>query len=460
MKKSILIGALAALMLFAFVACDNSTPGFSFKDVSYVTIEQNKDYIDGETPTAAGFSIVVNYTEGEPVVLNGAGNVTSTDNWVTVKANDDFSFTNSQGKEVPVVATAVEYKTVTGATISGITSATIDDTVTLDDLKNIVTAITNKKLVIEGTPVITLSYEGGTREFTLDDLADGEFGVVLSLWKDGKMADASTDFKADETYTVTLDKYRFGTNGWEEVKPVAQTGLSVNVVKATISQEKLTGIRLTYDVTSAALDEDIEDATTLPSTLYINDEVTVTVNKVYEKDGVERLAPITKNDDFVVQWSTGDDIAAKVDPVSGVFTFTVQNGKKYSADVFVNDPTLSQTQKAEIRIPAGKNAVVPEDTTDGTITIKQNTDVALAAGSISGDITKYVKFADGEGLENLDGTEKVAYTVTVDPVMSFSVPAKDAGSVKVYCYLTYNSYEPVKVYTTVDLSFSEGQSND
>ena len=143
-----------------------------------------------------------------------------------------------------------------------------------------------------------------------------------------------------------------------------------------------------------------------------------------------------------------------------MFTFTVQNGKKYSADVFVNDPTLSQTQKAEIRIPAGKNAVVPEDTTDGTITIKQNTDVALAAGSISGDITKYVKFADGEGLENLDGTEKVAYTVTVDPVMSFSVPAKDAGSVKVYCYLTYNSYEPVKVYTTVDLSFSEGQSND
>ena len=52
--KKVFIGVLAALMLFAFVACDNSTPVNGM--VYSLEATQNAVYVDGETPTAAGFS--------------------------------------------------------------------------------------------------------------------------------------------------------------------------------------------------------------------------------------------------------------------------------------------------------------------------------------------------------------------------------------------------------------------
>ena len=51
------------------------------------------------------------------------------------------------------------------------------------------------------------------------------------------------------------------------------------------------------------------------------------------------------------------------------------------------------------------------------------------------------------------------YTVTTDTVMDFEIPAQDAETktVDVYCYISYQGYEPVRLYKTVTLQYSAGQ---
>ena len=196
--KKYFIGVLAALMLFAFTACEPQVATWpTTKDVSYLTIEQVKDFVKGETASKDGFNLIIHYTDNTTEAVPGAVNVEG-----NYKATSALAFKNGEDA-VPAVELIVDFEPVTSVAISGVTSATIADDVTLDDLKDIVAAIKNENLVIEGTPVITLSYEGGTREFSLDDLADGTFDVVLSLWKDGEMADGSTDFKANDIYCNT-----------------------------------------------------------------------------------------------------------------------------------------------------------------------------------------------------------------------------------------------------------------
>lgn len=334
--KKYFIGVLAALMLFAFTACEPQVATWpTTKDVSYLTIEQVKDFVKGETASKDGFNLIIHYTDNTTEAVPGAVNVEG-----NYKATSALAFKNGEDA-VPAVELIVDFEPVTSVAISGVTSATIDDTVTLDDLKNIVTAITNKKLVIEGTPVITLSYEGGTREFTLDDLEDGEFGVVLSLWKDGKMADASTDFKADETYTVTLDKYQFGTNGWNEIKP-AETGLSINVVAAAEDDDPTPvemGYRIwTYDATAKkAVETDTiwaDDALVTGKDKVVKAKDTFIEIYMIDSEGDETPLTVgTAANNVSVWYNTGADDKKGATGMPSSLTF----GTTYSVTVRYND---------------------------------------------------------------------------------------------------------------------------
>ena len=98
-------------------------------------------------------------------------------------------------------------------------------------------------------------------------------------------------------------------------------------------------------------------------------------------------------------------------------------------------------------------------TSETALAIKQNMDVALASGSVPADLTPYVKLDETNGLKNLNGEAKVEYTVTTDTVMDFEIPAQDAETktVDVYCYISYQGYEPVRLYKTVTLQYSAGQ---
>ena len=71
MKKCILIGALAALMLFAFTACEQ--PGLTLPaNVDYITVVQTKDFVDGDKFNAANFTVYAHDTNGGNTPVNGA----------------------------------------------------------------------------------------------------------------------------------------------------------------------------------------------------------------------------------------------------------------------------------------------------------------------------------------------------------------------------------------------------
>ena len=75
--KKVFIGVLAALMLFAFTACEQSMP--SYKQVEYVTLDQTQAFIEGQPLTAEAFSVTVHYLDGSQDVFPGIGRVTFAD---------------------------------------------------------------------------------------------------------------------------------------------------------------------------------------------------------------------------------------------------------------------------------------------------------------------------------------------------------------------------------------------
>ena len=81
MKKSILTIVLAAMMLVAFTACEQSMP--TYKNADYITISQNTPFIAGQTFDANNFDVTVHYTDGSTSVIPGAGVVKVATGWDT-----------------------------------------------------------------------------------------------------------------------------------------------------------------------------------------------------------------------------------------------------------------------------------------------------------------------------------------------------------------------------------------
>ena len=71
MKKTILVILIAVSMLFAFTACDNSIP--TYKDVSYITITQNSDFVKGMDLDSSKFTVNVYNTDNSVSQLDGNG---------------------------------------------------------------------------------------------------------------------------------------------------------------------------------------------------------------------------------------------------------------------------------------------------------------------------------------------------------------------------------------------------
>ena len=68
MIKKVFIGVLSALMLFAFVACDNSPSGMVYS----IEATQTGVFVEGEEPTAAGFSFTGYTNLGETVSVDAS----------------------------------------------------------------------------------------------------------------------------------------------------------------------------------------------------------------------------------------------------------------------------------------------------------------------------------------------------------------------------------------------------
>ncbi len=430
MKKTILTIMVAAMMLVAFTACEQQMP--TYKNADFISVNQTTAFIKGQPFDASYFTVTLHYTDGSTSTVGSTG-IVSAPNWaagdhtVTAKINEDLQATIKANVVDPTSAVVnatvnADYTVVTGAGLSE---------------KDLVTEV-----IKDSSPAKTY--------ITVDSvvLSNGDTTFTIT---DSDYVTVKANISVEQRTTAGTYQIPFEVT-YDDNEVETESVATINVVPATESKSELKGIRLTYSVTGEAYDEALKE---LPSSLFIDDEVTITVNKVYEKDGKESLSPVA-NGGYVIQAKTGDKYGAVTPETDGTIKITVDKAKSFEANIFVNDPELSQTQKATINIGAGKNAVVPM-TTEDNLAIKQNMDVALASGSVPADLTPYVKLDDTHGLKNLNDEAKVEYTVTTDTVMDFEIPAQDAGTVKVYCYISYQGYEPVRLYKTVTLQYSAGQ---
>ena len=446
--KKVFIGVLAALMLFAFTACEPQTITWpTEKDITYVSVEQTATYIVGETATGNGFNIVVNYTEGESTIIPGAANVKVNGGVASVEG---LTFKNANDVVVPVVPCNVEYKAITSATITGVSNVTIEDGTKLEDSN----FASNIKLDGAENLTLTLAFDGGERVYTADDIVakkdvtatNGKINVVLSLVdKDGNVLPTSTAVKKGETYTVTLDNYYLGTD-WAYEKNLSkgfETGVTVNVVK-TDTTEVVTGIQAKYTVTRDSKPV-VTDVTSLAGVdLFIKDKVVITLYNVATTAGQDTSDKLTSGYEYVDDNSTTPDIVFK----DGVSQSTLEVKATEQSGTAYYRIANHGTEFVDISIPAGKNAVVMQGT---SITVSQK-NVTYAEGLLSGgtDITQYVQFGSNAGLKNLNGENEVEYTVTVDPARSYNITTTGQ---EIWVFVNYDSYEGTVNYPTTVKGF-------
>ena len=167
MKKSISAILVAALMLFAFTACEQQMP--TYKVPTGLTISTTKtDYIVGEVLDPSTFSGVVRYSDGSSDNLTGselsfAGLTAIAEGENTITVN----YGGVTGKEATVVsATATVYGYKITDVVLGNLPTTVAQATSAGDAK--------QPLSADGVTV-TVTYNGQTKE-----LAAGSYALTLS----------------------------------------------------------------------------------------------------------------------------------------------------------------------------------------------------------------------------------------------------------------------------------------
>ena len=293
MKKSILIGALAALMLFAFVACDNGATGLVYR----VEAVQNEVYVTGETPKAEGFSFTGYTTSGDVVSINPADvDIKGTAIWYQGAELGTLTVKFETPSEIVVDATgatATYYAQLTG---SSLVSAVEDE------------AVANAKRDVDPTGVVvTAKYDGGEKVldnedlvFTNSDWTVGEKKTVTVTLPGTSLSDTyeievlanrvkEVSLTTTEDYvlyigvtnkdTAAYASTPFGATNNAGVYMVAeyQGGESVVVAEASIDYYNSTDLK--YDTTTAI--------TSFKATTDANVEVKA---KYVGNDGIENLS--------------------------------------------------------------------------------------------------------------------------------------------------------------------------
>ena len=166
MKKSILIGVLAALMLFAFVACEQQIP--TYKVPTGLSISTAKtNYIVGETLDTSAFTGTVRYSDGSSDTLAGSElslSVPAQDGKIVANANK-VTATYGAGENA-VEATAVVYGNYVSAAVIGNLPTSVAQASASGNAEQAISA--------DGVTV-TVTYAGETRELTA-----GEYELTLS----------------------------------------------------------------------------------------------------------------------------------------------------------------------------------------------------------------------------------------------------------------------------------------
>ena len=185
MRKSILIGVLAALMLFAFVACDNGTPVNPYNQVAGVGVRTTGDsvYLEGEDFDFRGVELVLYMTDGSEVTAD----------------TSDFAVA-ADGKAMAAKVKSVEvkylgldtYKATVPVEVEAITSLSVSTSVT-----------TAYKGIKGDTGETNATKALDSEDFTVVASSDNELTRTLDPKEYTVTYDATSDAAAEQYVTVT-----------------------------------------------------------------------------------------------------------------------------------------------------------------------------------------------------------------------------------------------------------------
>ena len=315
MKKSILIGMLAVLMLVAFTACNNQV---AYKVPVGMTATTSKvDYLEGETVDPATISATVEYSDGSSQTISGtqlgiaAEKLTLTD--AATVATKDITVTFGAGEKNSVASSV----TVTVYAVSDVT------------LGNLPTEAASGGKIDTSDVTATVSYGvGKTRA-----LQAGEFKVTASVT--GSAGDKNV---AVTGATVTVfDEHVASVLGAENWK--------VDIAEATkpagtYDPEKFAEYKVVLTGPDGKEIVSADNAVAIPSTAYVGDEYTWAVY-AYDTEGA-RAAAVENTDYFFVDnkkpsskitlaldSSTTYSVKFKNDLSTVGVTITVPNGVDY-----------------------------------------------------------------------------------------------------------------------------------
>ena len=262
MKKFITI-ALAVAVLFSFAACQQPT----YKNIDTISIAQKDIILDGETVTPDMFEVTANYTDGTSGVISAAIDLS--------QANVASATVTSYGKEFKA-NTDIKLTSIEGVEVSGLSNVSVKAGTQFTALEDLEAAYNAGTISWEGEPVVTLSYDGGSKEYGLFDI-----DYVLSVYDaNGNMLGSSNAFVAGGTYTVKMEKVRFTKDAGDEwakiFTPAVDLGIEITV-PAAADPVTVDGIKVYYSVNGG------DKVETLPA-LYAKDSVTITVYETYSDD--------------------------------------------------------------------------------------------------------------------------------------------------------------------------------
>ena len=260
--KKVFIGVLAALMLFAFTACDNQM-GYK-TPVGISAVASQTEYLEGETFDPSTVSVVVDYSDGSSRTMTGAEAGLATAE-ITVGANTypvSYGMADQNGYKPSTVITVMGYKA---------DSAVISNLPTTGTLKD------GKVDVDFSATTVTVSYNNGKTR----TLEAGEYKITPSI----------TASAGKQTATATLTVFE---------KPVSSTTTPATwevTVSAAPAEEGEYDATKANGLTVKYTDDKGNDITSsiAAGTFYVNDKINWEVYLV-DKEGNTKVA--TENTDY------------------------------------------------------------------------------------------------------------------------------------------------------------------
>lgn len=403
MKKGILIGALAALMLFAFTACENKVPEINYgnADVLAATIVSgDTEYLVGQEFDASRYTIELLLTNNKTVTVNGASNM--------ILDDAEKAMTTAGTKPVTVSYGAGEINKV------------------------YITVFNPSALTVDASGLVKTEYKYSEVSEGKNPTANKEGLVVTATYGSGKTAVLDAD---DYTTSPVICATDPGLK--DNVPQSTEVGVDVSFGGVTVedafkvsvvteqepaeeedpAKGKVADIAVFYKVNNGT------ELEALPATLYIGDSVT------YEVYAVDKF---------------GDKVGSALELTAGTSGQVVTAG---GYQVVAGTLPETITVAADTEVSATVSAIIEGKTYTEDIKVGKGSDTVKAISQVALDTSKtlvantqfnaeYI-VVTGTKASNSTGaalTLNTDYTIDFNG-RSYTIPSE--GSINVYFYLEY-----------------------